>query len=76
MSARLTAIGDEWRAFAASAAAIIKGRHKSQTPYLDLAQRLSDIGTAETVFFKDLKRLCSDKHRSWAAVPAVQRTHV
>jgi len=45
MSARLTAIGDEWRAFAASAAAIIKGRHKSQTPYLDLAQRLSDIGT-------------------------------
>lgn len=54
MSDRLTAIGDGWRAFALTAARMVKGR-EAVAPAA-LAERLRAQAAAEEGFFRDLKR--------------------
>lgn len=54
MSDRLTAIGDGWRAFALTAARMVKGR-EAVAPAA-LAERLRAQAAAEEAFFRDLKR--------------------
>ena len=54
MSDRLTAIGDGWRAFALTAARMVKGR-EAVAPGA-LAERLRAQAAAEEGFFRDLKR--------------------
>lgn len=54
MSDRLTAIGDGWRAFALTAARMVKGREAVNPPAL--AERVRVQAAAEEAFFRDLKR--------------------
>ena len=54
MSDRLTAIGDGWRAFALTAARMVK-RREAVAPAA-LAERLRAQAAAEEAFFRDLKR--------------------
>jgi len=57
LSAKYTAIGDQWRQFAYSAARICKARTTDLVSYSDLSRMLIDIGHKEKAFFKDLKAL-------------------
>lgn len=56
MAARMTAIGDQWRAFAFQAAQVFKAR-KAEVSYPQLSELLVTIGEQEKAFFKDLKRV-------------------
>lgn len=55
-SKRITAIGDEWRAFAADAATIFK-RRKESCSYEHIANQVAEIGRKERVFFTELANL-------------------
>jgi hypothetical protein len=57
LSARYTAIGDQWRHFAYSAARICKARTNDLISYKELSKLLTDIGKQERNFFRDLKRV-------------------
>ncbi len=57
LSERYTAIGDQWRQFAYSAARLCKARNSDLVSYTELAAMLRDIGHKEKAFFKDLKAL-------------------
>lgn len=57
LSGRYTAIGDQWRQFAYSAARICKARSSDLVSYGELSNMLKDIGQKELAFFKDLKAL-------------------
>jgi len=57
LSERYTAIGDQWRHFAYSAARICKARNSDLVSYTELSKLLHDIGDKEKQFFKDLKKV-------------------
>jgi len=57
LSGRYTAIGDQWRQFAYSAARICKARTSDLVSYGELSSMLQQIGQQEKAFFKDLKAL-------------------
>jgi hypothetical protein len=57
LSERYTAIGDQWRQFAYSAARLCKARNSDLVSYAELAAMLRDIGHKEKAFFKDLKAI-------------------
>lgn len=55
-SQRLTAIGDQWRNFAAEAGRICKNRSSEHVNYETIGALLSDIGDQEKQFFLDLEK--------------------
>lgn len=57
LSERYTAIGDQWRNFAYSAARICKARNTDLVSYNELSRQLLDIGEKEKKFFRDLKQV-------------------
>ena len=56
-SERLTAIGDEWRMFAAEAARVCKRRSAANVDYQTIGDHLKTIGDREKQFFTDLEKL-------------------
>ena len=56
-SERLTAIGDEWRMFAAEAARVCKHRSAANVDYQTIGDHLKTIGDREKQFFTDLEKL-------------------
>ena len=55
-SEELTSIGDDWRAFAYSAARLVKARTTDLVSYDELAQMLRKCGQRERDFFKRLQK--------------------
>ncbi|MNU27571.1 hypothetical protein D3C71_159660 [compost metagenome] len=56
-SQRMTAIGDQWRNFAYSAARICKARKSDLVSYNDLSDMLHQIGHDELRLFNDLRKV-------------------
>lgn len=56
-SERLTAIGDQWRNFAAEASRICKNRSSEHVNYETIGALLSDIGDQEKQFFLDMEKV-------------------
>ena len=56
-SQRLTAIGDDWRHFAYSAARILKSRQSDLVSYDELSDLLRKCGTQEKELFEQLRKL-------------------
>jgi hypothetical protein len=57
LSEELTAIGDTWRAFAYSAARLVKARTSDLVSYDELSAQLRQIGEREKDFFKRLVKV-------------------
>jgi hypothetical protein len=63
LSARMTAIGDRWREFAAAGARLCKGRSEAGAGYADLAGILRDCAERERVLYRDIDRVARDVRR-------------
>ena len=57
LSAEMTAIGDDWRHFAYSAARILKSRQSDLVSYDELSELLRKCGTQERELFRKLSKL-------------------
>jgi hypothetical protein len=57
LSEELTAIGDNWRGFAYSAARLVKARTSDVISYEALSNKLREIGDQEKDFFRRLRKL-------------------
>jgi hypothetical protein len=57
LSEELTAIGDDWRGFAYSAARLVKARTSDLVSYEELSNKLRMIGDREKDFFRRLRKL-------------------
>jgi len=56
-SMRMTAIGDQWRIFAAEAARICKNRASENVDYQTIGDHIREIGQQEEAFFNDLEKV-------------------
>ncbi|MDR2232807.1 MAG: BtrH N-terminal domain-containing protein [Tannerella sp.] len=56
-STRMTAIGDQWRVFAADAARICKNRASENVDYQTIGDSLKEIGRQEEAFFTELEKV-------------------